>query len=184
MKRSGAPKRRKPLPRGKPPQRSALHQSRKPQQRERDVESKPRPPRRVDSTSRRSPVRDSRLQQFHEAVGFRAAGRCEARVAPDCSGEYREAHHVVTRKRGVGWPWLHDASRNGLGVCSRCHGYIHRPPRSAFVDVGQLRPVSVGKLLGMIQPRPATDADPGPLLPRIGAARVALSQLFDTLGLS
>jgi hypothetical protein len=117
-------------------------------------------------------VRDTRLQQFHEAVGHRAAGRCEARIAPDCTDVFREAHHVVTRKRGVGWPWLNDASRNGLGVCSRCHGYIHRPPAVAFVDVG--------KLLLLIQPRPATDADPGPLLPRIEQARAEMSQRFDT----
>lgn len=182
MKRSGEPKRRVPLLPGKPPRRSALRTQPRTSERDGESDRKPRPGR-----ARRSRIRDSRLQQFHEAVGHRARGRCEAMCAPDCTGNYAEAHHVVTRGRGRGWPWLHDADRNGLGCCTRCHDWIHRPPASAFVELDGQRPfgpagvkVSLPKLLGLIQSRPATDADPGSLRPRLEAARAEVSHRLDT----
>lgn len=106
---------------------------------------------------RRSRVRDSRLQQFHYAVEARARGRCEAGIALDCDGTFAEAHHVVTRKRGVGWPHLHDASRNGLGCCVHCHHWIHSHAQWA-------------KRLCMLLSRPSNDNDPGPILVRIAEA--------------
>lgn len=108
------------------------------------------------AVKKKSRVRDSRMQQFHNAVGARANGRCEVRIAHDCTGRYVEAHHVVTRKRGVGWPFLHDASRNGLGVCAQCHGWIHRHIKWA-------------QMISLLLSRPSNDDDPGPILPRHNA---------------
>lgn len=100
-------------------------------------------------------VRDTRLQQFHIAIGYRAQGRCEAGVSPKCRRRFEEAHHVVTRRRGIGWPWLNDPSRNGLGCCSECHDWIHR------------QHVEWATRLSMLRSRPIHDDDPGPILDRI-----------------
>lgn len=101
------------------------------------------------------------MQQFSEAVMLRSHGRCEARISPACNGRASEAHHVVPRGRGRGWPWLHDASRNGLACCIECHvPFVHGHPE-------------ISRPLCMLLSRPADDADPGPILGRIEAARAA-----------
>src|SRR5207302_864939 len=96
----------------------------------------------------------------HDDVLARSKGRCEAQISPSCTGKATQAHHVVTRRRGVGWPWLHDASRNGVACCVACHP-----------DVIHVTDQRRAKALGLLASRPATDEDPGLILPRIAAAR-------------
>ena len=126
MQRSGEPKRRKPIARGEPPKRTAI--------------------------KRKSKVRDSRMQQFHEAVLLRSGGKCEATFSPACTGRMDEAHHVVPRGRGVGWPWLHDADRNGLATCGArriIHGFtrIQRKRNGwGFLHLVRFRMVTRGQL--------------------------------------
>jgi len=49
----------------------------------------------------------------------RSRGLCEARCAPDCTMRAEHAHHVGRR-----W-WAGNEPGNLLGVCHRCHNWIH-----------------------------------------------------------
>jgi len=66
------------------------------------------------------------LAIFRFEVLLRAGGHCER------CGRAREldAHHMLSRARGRGWPLLHDATANGAALCSRryadgCHRLLH-----------------------------------------------------------
>lgn len=75
------------------------------------------------------------LAAFHGEVERRAGGRCQARIVVTegpriCRDVGDQAHHVVTRGRGRGWPGLHEPE-NGLWVCAPCHEWIHSHPEIA-----------------------------------------------------
>jgi len=57
----------------------------------------------------------------------RSRGYCEARAAADCTGHFEHRHHRQLRRHGD-----HRAV-NLLGVCHRCHGYIHAHPAISYV---------------------------------------------------
>ena len=51
---------------------------------------------------------------------------CRARVEGRCLGRSTEAHHVLSRGRGGP-----NAMWNYLGICNRCHGFVHTHPLEA-----------------------------------------------------
>lgn len=82
----------------------------------------------------------------------RSFGRCEACLVhrlDGCHGRAEQAHHVVPRSRGAGWPWLHDPEVNGLAVSVAHHDWIHNGDPSRATD------------LDLLRQRPPTDELPG-----------------------
>lgn len=35
-----------------------------------------------------------------------------------------DAHHMCSRTRGRGHPWVHDPDRNGVALCRKCHALV------------------------------------------------------------
>lgn len=113
MKRSGPPRRRKALDRGKPLERRAR------------VKPKRSTPRRG-----RLVLKGAERQALRQATYDRAGGRCEAGVATECPGRMArdafEWHHRQLRSQHGD-----DTHENSLAVCSACHSWIHRHPAAS-----------------------------------------------------
>jgi len=85
---------------------------------------------------------------FRQQVLARAAGSCERcgvlEYLPSQPWTKLEAHHLVSRARGVGWELLHDSEANGAALCVRCHDQVHRgricPDRDRWVRSRPLQP--------------------------------------------
>ena len=102
MKRTGPPKRKTRLGRGKALARRALPTGSK---------------RSTGKPFAKAPP-DPVLVAFRAAVRRRSRGRCEV-GAPPCTTWAHAAHHV---KRGT--PRVHDPAF-GLDTCTPCHEYLH-----------------------------------------------------------
>lgn len=91
--------------------------------------------------SRLRPIGARKLREFPALVRFRletlvnAGHRCERCGEPGRgrSGRALEAHHLVPRGRGVGWPQVHEAELNGAALCSTCHSLATLNPRDFCV---------------------------------------------------
>jgi predicted HNH restriction endonuclease len=82
------------------------------------------------SAIRRKPKADAEAAaKFRHDVLARAGGVCERCETPEDPhwdwSSALDAHHLVSRARGVGWPGLHDAEVNGAALCRRCHDTVH-----------------------------------------------------------
>lgn len=75
----------------------------------------------IRSVSAKRRKRDRDYQRAREDVYRRAGGRCEVRVADDCTGRCEQVHHIA----GRGGPNPHRQS-NLIGCCHWCHELIHR----------------------------------------------------------
>ena len=98
------------------------------------------------ASKRRYARREKPEVAFARAVKLRAKGRCEAcafHKLDTCDGRYAHAHHMVPKSRGRGWPYLHSAEANGLGVSAAHHEWIHHHPREA-ARLDLLRSLPVG----------------------------------------
>ena len=67
--------------------------------------------------------------QFRVETIKRANRRCERCGVMPQADDRLDAHHMVSRARGVGWPGLWEAELNGLCVCRRCHDHLTKWPR-------------------------------------------------------
>lgn len=67
------------------------------------------------------------LETSISVVRIRCDGKCEARAAPGCTGQYEHAHHRVLRSQGGA-----DEPFNLIGVCHVCHDFIHANPAEAL----------------------------------------------------
>jgi len=154
MRRTGPPRRRKALGRGKP-----LAQG-KPLERSGRVKPKRSTPRRgrlkLDGPAR---------QELRQATYDRAGGRCEAGATDGCPGKLdRDAfewHHRKLRSQGGD-----DTHENSLALCSACHAWVHRNPAAA-------------KRLGLIVPSWAHPADYALTLPDGRIVRVTRDNGYD-----
>ena len=76
-----------------------------------------------------------------KTVQNRSKGRCEARVAWNCTGTHEHTHHIRRRSQGGS-----DLPANLLAVCFWCHEHIHRHPAESvsfgFLEVGTVGPAS------------------------------------------
>jgi 5-methylcytosine-specific restriction endonuclease McrA len=79
----------------------------------------------MSSSKRRA--RDAVYPERRLAVYERSNGRCEALVAPACTGRCEHVHHVAGR--GGSDP---HRLENLLGVCVPCHDRIHGNPAEAM----------------------------------------------------
>ena len=74
-------------------------------------------------------------------VHDRSRGRCEARVAWNCTGVHEHTHHIRRRSQGGS-----DLPANLLACCLHCHEHIHRHPAESvsfgFIEVGTVGPAS------------------------------------------
>ena len=48
-------------------------------------------------------------------------------AGPDCTGRSTHAHHILPRSQGGD-----NMPDNGLGTCSRCHGWVHANPALSY----------------------------------------------------
>lgn len=81
---------------------------------------------RIRPVSARRRSRDVVYPARRREVYDRAGGTCEAGAAPDCTWRCEQIHHIG----GRGGPHPHRLY-NLLGVCHRCHDWIHANPREA-----------------------------------------------------
>lgn len=58
-----------------------------------------------------------------QAIRHRSMGRCEAGVAPDCTGRGEHFHHRQLRSAGGG-----NTVENLADLCHLCHGWVHAHP--------------------------------------------------------
>lgn len=79
--------------------------------------------------------KNKRTAEWRNARGVvlkRCDDRCEARLR-GCGGGAEHVHHVLRRSQGGG-----NEPENLLGVCFRCHEWIHAHPKEA-ARLGLLR---------------------------------------------
>ena len=77
--------------------------------------------------SNRQTKSNSPTRKMRRKVMARAGGRCEAGIADDCTGVMEQCHHRLMRSQGG----KHELD-NLLGVCGRCHAWIHAHPRFSY----------------------------------------------------
>lgn len=78
---------------------------------------------------------------FRAHVLERSGGVCERCLRSSAFGRVVriDAHHIVGRGRGVGWPRLHDPELNGLGVCAdACHPELTLDPKDQKAPRGRM----------------------------------------------
>lgn len=125
MKRSGPPKRTKPLRANTATTRAWLQRSRSPLRR--DGTQRPRP-RRATNRAYADACRD---------VDSRSGGWCEANVPGVCpAGRHRAEHHHHIVLRAQGGP---DEAWNLLHVCARVHTWAHDENRAEAERLGIIR---------------------------------------------
>lgn len=78
-------------------------------------------------SDRRLSEYDAEFQRMRPVVRHRSAGRCEAGVASNCTGQATHVHHRQLRSQGG--PNTLD---NLLDVCVHCHGVIHGNPAASY----------------------------------------------------
>lgn len=154
MRRTGPPRRRKALERGKPlAQGTPLARSGRVK------------PRRVKPRRGRLELGPRERQQLRQDVYDRAGGRCEAGVTPGCPGRL-DRHGFEWHHRKLRSQLGDDVPENSLALCPACHEWVHRHPAES-------------KRLGLIVPSWAHPADYALTLPDGRIVRVTRHNEYD-----
>jgi hypothetical protein len=87
---------------------------------------------------RRLSAYDAEFRRMRPVVRRRSGGRCEAGVAPNCTGRATHVHHRQLRSQGGP-----NSLANLLDVCVYCHGVIHGHPLVRGSDDPEAVPVTL-----------------------------------------